>query len=132
MNPQIKHKSSENNPILDKVVSCISCIECFIPEIVWASEYQPNNSFRDSIDLFGKGNDFVVAIELDKTRADQVAKKFVSRMAIIPSTVIYFISLCYPGTDKMNHSETSKYFEYCATLARRMSNYYADLIIQNA
>ena len=71
-----------------------------------------------------------MAIELDKNRADQVAKKFVSRMAILPTTTVYFISLCYPGTEMMNKSECAKYFGYCATLAHRMGSHYAGLIIE--
>lgn len=99
-------------------------------DVKWSTEYCPSRHNRDSIDIFGKGHDFVVAVELDKNRADQVAKKFVSRMAILPSTTIYFISLCYPGTDRMSKSECAKYFGYCATLARRMGNHYAGFIIE--
>jgi hypothetical protein len=100
-----------------------------MPDIKWSMEHCPSPQNRDSIDIFGKGNGFVVAIELDKNRADQVAKKFVSRMAILPPTTIYFISLCYPGTEKMNKSECAKYFSYCSVLARRMGNHYAGFII---
>jgi hypothetical protein len=107
----------------------VSVLTAAIPDIEWCMEYCPSHQNRDSIDIFGKGNGFVVAIELDKSRADQVAKKFVSRTAILPTTVIYFISLCYPGTEKMNRSECVKYFSYCSTLASRMNNHYAGFII---
>jgi len=100
-----------------------------MPEVLWSVEHRPSATNRDSIDIFGQSSDFVVAIELDKNRADQVAKKFVSRMALLPATTVYFISLCYPGTERMNRSECEKYFGYCATLARRMGNHYAGLII---
>ena len=92
-------------------------------------EHRPSSKNRDSIDIFGEGKGFVVAIELDKNRADQVAKKFVSRMAMLPPTKIYFISLCYPGTQNMNKPECRKYFSYCSTLALRMGNHYAGFII---
>jgi hypothetical protein len=106
-----------------------SLLVATIPDITWNREYCPSRQSRDSIDIFGKGKEFVVVIELDKYRADQVAKKFVSRMAILPETIIYFISLCYPGTDKMNKSECEKYFNYCSMLAVRMNNHYAGFII---
>ena len=106
-----------------------SLLVAAIPDITWSLEYCPSRQSRDSIDIFGKGEEFVVAIELDKNRADQVAKKFVSRMAILPETIVYFISLCYPGTEKMNKSECKKYFNYCSTLAVRMNNHYAGFII---
>ena len=107
-----------------------SALQLAMPSITWSVEHCPSRFNRDSIDIFGQGLDFIVAIELDKNRADQVAKKFVSRMAILPPTAVYFISLCYPGTERMNKSECVKYFGYCATLARRMGNHYAGLIIE--
>ena len=71
-----------------------------------------------------------MVIELDKNRADQVAKKFVSRMALIPSTTVYFVSLCYPGTENMNKAECEKYFGYCAALSNRMGCHYAGFNIE--
>jgi hypothetical protein len=117
------------------VVTCFqnrlkSELERSMPDVIWSTEHCPGGESRDCVDVFGQGHDFVVAIELDKTRADQVAKKFVSRMAILPSTTVYFISLCYPGTESMNRVECSKYFRYCATLASRMSNHYAGLVVK--
>lgn len=100
-----------------------------MPDIEWHTEHCPNPQYRDRIDIFGKGKGFLVAIELDTTRADQVAKKFVSRLAILPPTTIYFISICYPGTENMNKSECAKYFGYCSTLASRMGNHYGGFII---
>jgi len=100
-----------------------------IPYAEWSVEHCPSLQYRDRIDIFGKGNGFIVAIELDAARADQVAKKFVSRMAILPPTNIYFISLCYPGTKAMDTPECEKYFNYCSGLALRMHNHYAGFII---
>ena len=107
----------------------ISLFDC-LPEINWQIEFSPNNERKDSIDIYGQGNGFVVVIELDKHRADQVAKKFVSRIAILPITKIFYISLCYPGTKHMNKKECIKYFDYCANLSARMSNEYAGFIIE--
>jgi hypothetical protein len=100
-----------------------------LPDIDWLVEHCPSHDCRDSIDIFGQGDNFTVAIELDKHRADQVAKKFVSRMAVLPDAKIYFVSLCYPGTDKMNPAECTKYFGYCSNLSTRMGNRYAGFII---
>lgn len=107
-----------------------SILEHQVPEIEWITEHRVSCQNRDSIDIFGQGQDFVVVIELDAHRADQVAKKFVSRMAILPLTTIYYISLCYPGTKKMSKSECKKYFSYCETLASRMGHHYAGFIIE--
>lgn len=102
-----------------------------IPTIKWRTEYRPAKKNLDSVDVYGAGKGYVVAIELDKARADQVSKKFVSRMAILKSKT-YYISLCYPGTEKMNKKECEKYFRYCSVLAKRMKSHYAGLIIESA
>lgn len=102
-----------------------------LPDTNWKTEHSPNASRRDSIDIFGESQESVVAIELDKHRADQVAKKFVSRVALLPERKVYFISLCYPGTVNMNISECKKYFSYCANLSKRMGNAYAGFIIES-
>lgn len=103
----------------------------FKDEFEWMQEHCPSSETKDSIDIFGKACDRWVAIELDKNRADQVAKKFVSRMAALPSTAsVYFLSVCYPGTERMNKAECVKYFGYCQELALRMGSHYAGFIIQ--
>lgn len=99
------------------------------PEMSWSLEHQ-NASGKAAIDIFGKSHETTVVIELDKHRADQVAKKFVSRSAMFKTEKIYYISLCYPGTHKMNMTECVKYFGYCADLSKRMGNVYAGFIIQ--
>lgn len=101
-----------------------------IPSLSWKMEYAPSKNQKDSIDIYGESEAFVVAIELDKNRADQVAKKFVSRVALLPYKKVYFLSLCYPGTERMNLNECVKYFGYCSNLAKRMSGVYAGLVIE--
>ena len=100
-----------------------------IIEIKWELEYQPENNARDAIDIFGISKNFVVVIELDKHRADQVAKKFISRSALLSKKTIFFISLCYPGTANMPINETKKYFKYCKILSEKIDNEYAGFII---
>ncbi len=96
----------------------------------WEIEYSPNLINRDAIDIFGSTDSSVIVIELDKHRADQVAKKFVSRIAILPETKVYYISFCYPGTASMSKAETIKYFGYCSKLAKRMNNEYAAFTVE--
>ena len=108
----------------------VATLKNSIQDIEWIMEFCPSPKNRDSIDIFGKGRGFVVIIELDKSRADQVAKKFVSRMALHPHTEVYFLSLCYPGTERMSQSECEKYFGYCSALALRTGNHYASFIVE--
>jgi len=101
-----------------------------VSNLKWEMEFSPSKKQKDSIDIYGECEDFVVAIELDKNRADQVAKKFVSRVALMPEKKVYFLSVCYPGTEKMNLNECIKYFGYCANLSKRMAGVYAGLVIE--
>ena len=110
--------------VISKLISEMS-------EVSWEPEHKPDQEKRDSVDIYGEGKGCVVAIELDAHRADQVAKKFVSRMAILKrSKKTYYISLCYQGTKNMSKKECFKYFDYCAELASRMGSHYAGLIIE--
>jgi len=118
-----------------KIVSNFQTLICDelannITNISWQLEYSPNTGKRDSIDIFGSNNDIHIVIELDKHRADQVAKKFVSRNALLINKSVFYISLCYPGTSNMNPSECIKYFGYCKQLSKRMGNEYAGFIIE--
>src|SRR5438093_2299690 len=78
----------------------VDALTTAFPAITWHLEHQPSAG-RDSIDIFGQGTGANVVIELDKSRADQVAKKFLSRSAMF-TEIIYYVSLCYPGTDHMS------------------------------
>ena len=100
-----------------------------IPDLKWQQEYVPHSTMKDSIDIFGNNENISVVIEIDKHRADQVAKKFVSRSALLDKKIFY-ISLCCPGTTNMNSSECVKYFSYCEQLSKRLGNEYAGFIVE--
>ena len=73
---------------------------------------------------------------MDAHRADQVAKKFLSRSALFINENIIYLSLCYPGTNSMNKKECVKYFDYCSTISKILSDnssynkLYAGLILK--
>ena len=122
---------TDQKPLVGSFQSLVaSTLKRLIPDVEWSMEHSPSPKNRDSIDIFGRGEGFVVVIELDKSRADQVSKKFVSRMALLPSTKVYFVSLCYPGTKSMNLAECEKYFGYCSVLALQAGNNYAAFIVE--
>jgi len=101
-----------------------------VSTVQWQIEYIPSTNQRDSIDIFGECSEAKIVIELDKHRVDQVAKKFVSRNSLLINETVFFVSLCYPGTSRMNASECIKYFGYCANLSTRMTNQYAGFIVE--
>lgn len=91
----------------------------------WEIEFTANRDYRDSIDLYLEivldKTPYKVIVELDKNRADQIAKKFLSRTShTIENPTIYF-AFCYPGTAKMNSAETKKYFKYCLNISNKIN-----------
>jgi hypothetical protein len=90
-----------------------------LPDFVWETEHKPSDSCNDRVDIFGvsKETDFKIVIELDPHRADQVAKKFLSRTVLFLYDNVLYVSLCYPGTKNMPINECKKYFKYCNILS---------------
>ena len=68
---------------------------------------------RDRCDVYVKTSEYQIILEIDATRADQVAKKMLSRYfyanKIAESKPTVYICLLYPGTDSMNPNECVKY-----------------------
>ena len=82
---------------------------------------------KDRADVYARfDDDYEVIIEIDATRADQLAKKLLSRycyhLDATPAKKLIYISLLYPGTDKMNVNECKKYFLYGETLMKTDAN----------
>jgi len=102
----------------------------FINMDCWDTEHPASSVKRDSIDIYGRHTDFEIIIELDKYRADQIAKKFLSRSALFNDKKIIYIALCYGGTAKMSAPEAIKYFTYCNTISLRLENLFAGLIVE--
>lgn len=88
------------------------------------SEINPQVKSKDRADLvvtFSTGEqEWLVIIEYDAARADQVAKKFVSRVAQIPHNNTIYIACCYSGTRSMSLSEVNKYFSYISSISESM------------
>jgi len=126
----IGKKQSDQKQIIKKFQNDLyNSLKIKFQTIYWELEHKPNINVRDAVDIFGKYNDISIIIELDKHRADQVAKKFISRNALFSNENIFYISLCYPGTSNMPINETKKYFNYCKILSNKLNNDYAGFII---
>jgi len=68
---------------------------------------------RDSADIWADLGKYEMIVEIDATRADQVAKKMLSRFcysSLINKPIIY-VALLYQGTTSMNPEECKKYFQ---------------------
>lgn len=76
---------------------------------------------QDRADVYAKKDDYEIIIEIDATRADQVAKKMVSRLSYHLLTGkehpgLIYVALLYPGTGNMNADECIKYFIFGQTI----------------
>ena len=76
-------------------------------------EYSFSSEHRDRCDVFVSTPTYQIMVELDATRADQVAKKMLSRyyfaqMSSEKKPTVY-VCLLYPGTESMNPQECVKY-----------------------
>lgn len=108
--------------IFDFQMRLVDALSTCIPEIVWEYEHRMNERLKDSIDIFGVSTSYVVIMELDKPRADQVAKKILSRIANYMDIPVLYVALCYPGTKSMNSNECRKYFSYGRNIMKRLNN----------
>ena len=85
----------------------------------WKTEKTfPKIKNKDSIDIYGESKSDVCIIEIDATRADQVAKKFLSRYALCilnqknHAQNILYMALLYPDTQN-GKPECEKFLRYC-------------------
>lgn len=92
----------------------------------WQIEYQkPNNIVNDRVDIYNTINGYHWIIELDAPRADQVAKKAFSRIALFGTgkEPIFYVSIIYPGTNSMNENEVIKYSRYGYDIVKGLNSF---------
>ena len=122
---------SDQKKIVDEFQNeLFSYLKSILNKTLWDTDYSPSDNSRDTIDIVGFNNDSTIVIELDKHRADQVAKKFISRTALLVDKKLIYIALCYPGTNRMNPNECIKYFTYCKCISKKLGNEYAGYITE--
>lgn len=73
-----------------------------VPNYLWKIEYKADQSAQDSIDIYGKPYDNKnkqVVIEIDASRHDQIATKFMSRLSLVGlDEPLFYVALLYPDT----------------------------------
>lgn len=95
----------------------------------WACEQKGPSKTGDRIDILGTPNskgDNKWVIEIDATRHDQLATKFVSRMAIMSlNKPINYVALLYPGPDSIRANSKSmceKYVFFANLIANKLGS----------
>ena len=100
------------------------------------TEISDKDDYKDKADVYMDLGEFQVVIEFDTTRADQVAKKMLSRFYYINESKKRTLYLCvlYPGTQSMNPTECIKYIEMGRTLLKSVNstNFLGGAIISNS
>ncbi len=76
-------QTSQSKLIKEFQENLCSSFRLNMPFIEWSREKRIDEKYRDSVDIYGKNNEHHIVIELDRPRADQVAKKFLSRFHIL-------------------------------------------------
>jgi hypothetical protein len=92
----------------------------------WQIEYRhPSRPENDKVDIYNLINNYHWVIEIDASRADQVAKKAFSRFALygtgISTTPIFYVAVIYPGTKHMSSNEVIKFTKYGSEIATKMN-----------
>lgn len=91
----------------------------------WDKEYKPlKRNVKDSCDIYGSSRDGICIFEIDAARGDQVAKKFLSRMALWglnPKKPLYYIALLYPSTQKQGKPECEKFVGYSNDILKQIN-----------
>lgn len=113
-----KNQSELKTQVTDLQNSLQDYLKIKFTNYVWQTEYKADANRKDSFDILGynKELDMYIVIELDPHRADSIAKKFVSRLAIMVNNNLLYVSYLYPGTNKMPINEARKYLGDCETI----------------
>ena len=118
----------------NKKVDCVSKFQdCLLQHlnvntsIKWEKEYKkPRYPYLDRVDIFGDTNAYNWIIEIDTSRADQVAKKAFSRFALFgagkKAKPFFYVAIVYPGTNSMNINEVIKYSRFGHEVAKKMND----------
>lgn len=91
----------------------------------WIREYKhPHRIENDKVDIYNFINEYHWIIEIDASRADQVAKKAFSRFALYGTgkskTSFFYVAIIYPGTKFMSVNEVIKFSTYGDDIAKKM------------
>ena len=126
--PEARHKSYSGEDVKHLIQEpLLNYLESNFGHIDWSMEQlmDLNSEHRDRADIMGLVDDnHVVIVEIDTYRADQVGKKYVSRMALLADKNVIYICLCYPNRNanaRAGEKETNKYWEYMETVTNMLA-----------
>lgn len=96
-----------------------------VPDYLWYSEYKAIPLTQDRIDIYGKpkrNKNKQVVIEIDASRKDQIATKFMSRLSLVGlNEPLLYVALLYPDTQR-DINTCRKYIKYANNIAKKINN----------
>lgn len=116
-----KHNYSDIKEFQKKV---LDYLKNHVPAYVWEIEHPWISGYSDRIDVFGENENEVCIIEIDASRADQVAKKMLSRFALWQMSgckkKLSYVAILYPQISS-SRNECEKYIEFGNTLLKKLN-----------
>jgi|GEM_PF-540998 hypothetical protein len=95
-----------------------------VRDYLWKMEEKATPLAQDSIDIYGKTDDNKnkqVVIEIDASRHDQIATKFISRLSLVGlNEPLLYVALLYPDTQN-NINTCRKYIRYANNIAKQIN-----------
>jgi len=91
---------------------------------IWEKEQKKNGKkFKDSIDILGKIPGRNCIIEIDAVRHDQIAAKFVSRLALwgLDDEPIDYVAILYDSTQESGPQSAEKYIQYMYDILKKVN-----------
>lgn len=95
-----------------------------VRDYLWKMEEKATSSVQDRIDIYGKSKrneNKQVVIEIDASRHDQIATKFISRLSLVGlNKPLLYVALLYPDTQN-NINTCKKYIRYANNIAKQIN-----------
>lgn len=92
------------------------------PSLKWTSEKKTSGIFKDKIDILGEGERPCI-IEIDAARHDQIAAKFVSRLALCGlDKPIDYVAVLYESSREVERQMAGKYIQYMYSILQKVNS----------
>lgn len=98
-------------------------LDCVSPKYCWKTEKKASRrKENDSIDIYGENDKECCVVEIDATRIDQIAQKFVSRLSmwgLETKKPLLYVAVLYTGSESHRRKEDcEKYIRYCNNILK--------------
>lgn len=117
-----KELNKTSNCVYDSEQECKNCKNS------WECEYSASGRYKDSIDIYGdlkdeNGKRRPCIIEIDAVRHDQIAAKFVSRVALCGlEGPIDYVAILYDSSQDSGRQSAEKFIQYMYSILKKIND----------